>query len=408
MEADIQDRPAGALTKRDLADQNFGALDPRRVDNVKITASAGGVAFASALEVMEFAKLMAMSDKAVPKDFRANAGMCLAIVMQAVEWRMSPFQVANKSYVVNDRLAFESQLIHAIIEARAPLKERLNCEYTGDGADLVCRVEGKFMDNTVRHYESPKLKDVKVKNSPLWVGDPKQQLWYYSSRAWARKWCPDVLLGIYSKDEIENDPQLGRDEPPLPGLHARLVGSPVSRDEGHRDGHVEEQIAEVNGKGEHKNEVPRPSPETLIAGIGLNAGAMKFCATNAIETLAGLLMLSEKEIAESKGVTKATRTNIKETVEKFGFKLRVDELVAEHTEEATTVATTKPLTLAQPKTVKDWEPYCRAWFKEETDAATIRKRWNDERSLRNTIGVTSEDRDPIQAEMVARCKELGE
>jgi hypothetical protein len=404
MEAEVQERPASAVTKRDLVEQNFGALDSRRVDNVKITASAGGVAFASALEVMEFAKLMSMSDKAVPKDFRANPGMCLAITMQAVEWRMSPFQVANKAYVVNDRIGFESQLIHAVIEARAPLKERLNCEYIGEGPDRKCRVEGKFLDNSVRHYESPKLKDIKTKNSPLWIGDPDQQLWYYSSRAWARKWCPDVLLGVYSKEEIEADPQFGRDEPPLPGLHARLVGGSVSRDEGHKDGHVERTINEANGKETAKPDGEAVTPETSVTDerIGLNAGAKKFCAANAIETLAGILQMSEGEIAESKGVTKATLANIKDAVVKHCFALRSDAPLPQ--QEMAPGA----LQEAAPKNPKEWDAYCRRWLKTEPSAASIRKRWSDERGLRNSCGVTSDDRDPVQAEMVAQCKELGE
>jgi predicted secreted protein len=399
MEADTQERPTGALTKRDLADQNFGALDPRRVDNVKITASAGGVAFASALEVMEFAKLMAMSDKAVPKDFRANAGMCLAIVMQAVEWRMSPFQVANKSYVVNDRIGFESQLIHAVIEARAPLKERLNCEYVGEGTSRACRVEGKFLDGSVRLYASPMLKDIKVKNSPLWVGDPDQQLWYYSSRAWARKWCPDVLLGVYSKEEIEADPQLGRDEPPLPGLHARLVGSDVNRDEGHREGHVEKMITE-------SQTADSVTPETLVTDkrIGLNAGALKFCAANAIETLAGILQMSEKEIADAKGVSNTTLVNIKKAVAKHGFALRTDPPPVEADSPSQPKASETP----PPKNAKEWSIYCAAWIKDGESAEAVRKRWNDERQLRNTCGVTTEEREPVQNFMTTRCKELGE
>ena len=402
MEADLQERTTGgAVTKRDLVEQNFGALDSRRVDNVKITATAGGIAFASALEVMEFAKLMAMSAQAVPKDFRGNAGMCLAVTMQAVEWRMSPFQVASKSYVVNDRLAFESQLLHAIIEARAPLKERLNCEYVGEGTERRCRVEGRFMDGSQRFYESPMIKDIKTKNSPLWTGDPDQQLWYYSSRAWARKWCPDVIMGVYSRDELEIDPSLGRDEPPLPGLHARLIGSEINRNEGHKEGQAAAEIAKA------KNGHSGVTPETPIDEIGLTAKALAALesGTDGAETFSDLLKMTEAEVAAVPGIGKTVLSHIKKIVANHGFALRSDAPV-EATETPTAPKETKSIVL--PRNPAEWGVYCRAWIDGSSSVEAIRKRWDSERQLRNTCGVVEDDRKPVQDLMTARCKELGE
>jgi hypothetical protein len=90
-----------------------------------ISDEIGGIKFEHMSEVMEFAKLMSIAGSAVPAHCRGEPGVCLAICIQALEWRMSPFAVANKSYVVENRgdkrIAYESQLIHAVIEARAPL-----------------------------------------------------------------------------------------------------------------------------------------------------------------------------------------------------------------------------------------------------------------------------------------------
>lgn len=237
-------------TKSELARLGMDALNRERVDQVHVSSVAGGVSFASALEVMEFAKLLAVSEQAVPKHLRANPGMCLAVTFQAIEWRMSPFQVANKSYVVNDRIGYESQLLHAVVEARAPLKQRLSCAYDGEGVERQCIVTGTFRDGSEREYRSPKLKDIKVKNSPLWVFDVDQQLWYFASRSWARKWCPDVLMGIYTKEELESNPEISRDEPSAPGLHEKLSHAPRP-EEGfqHGNGHVERELDQVAAAG---------------------------------------------------------------------------------------------------------------------------------------------------------------
>lgn len=40
------------------------------------------------------------------------------------------------------------------------------------------------------------------RNSPLWVEDPRQQLAYLASRRWGRLYAPDVIMGVYSPDEL--------------------------------------------------------------------------------------------------------------------------------------------------------------------------------------------------------------
>lgn len=42
-----------------------------------------------------------------------------------------------------------------------------------------------------------------VRNSPLWKTDPKQQLAYLGIKKWARLYCPDVIMGVYTVDEVE-------------------------------------------------------------------------------------------------------------------------------------------------------------------------------------------------------------
>lgn len=148
---------------------------------------------------------------------------------------MSPFAVANKSYSVNDRLAFEAQLINAVILRRAPIKGRFRISYTGDGGQRRCRVEATLTDGDVVDYESPPIDKIPVKNSPLWKGDPDQQLFYYSSRAMCRRHFPDVLLGIYSPDEIEIEERTatGREvlaDSPAAGMAAMLAGTSQTKE----------------------------------------------------------------------------------------------------------------------------------------------------------------------------------
>src|SRR6185437_9747475 len=92
-----------------------------------------GLVVESLGQAMELAKLMAISNTAVPKHLRGDPGACLAIAIQGYEWGINPFALANKSYSVKDRLAYESALYHAVVQRRAPIKGRIKQAYVGDG-----------------------------------------------------------------------------------------------------------------------------------------------------------------------------------------------------------------------------------------------------------------------------------
>lgn len=204
-------------------------IDRAAAGAIAISDNVGGVMFASMSELLEFAKLMSISQTAVPKHLRGNPGSCLAVCVQALEWRMSPFSVANQSYEVNDRIAYQSMLIHAVVEARSPLKQRLRPTYTGEGQDRACKITGHIKGEVdPLEYESPTVGKIKVKNSPLWTSDVVQQLFYYASRAWARRYCPDVLLGIYSADELDQVEALDV-TPAKPDIATRLKKTEGSR-----------------------------------------------------------------------------------------------------------------------------------------------------------------------------------
>lgn len=362
------------LTKQALSTLGMDALDKTRAGQIVISPTAGGVSFASAMEVMEFAKLMSIADKAVPKHLRNNPGICLAVTFQAIEWRMSPFAVANKSYEVNDRLAFESQLIHAVIETRAPLRERLSCRYDGDGADRKCTITGKFSDGTERDYSTPAFKDIRVKNSPLWRDDPDQQQFYYASRAWARKWCPDVLLGIYTREELAHTPNFGREEDgeiQTNGLRSRLIESKPG-DEGHQDGHAERELAAM--KGEHDKIRPAVvEVQEIIKPEKKKRGRPK----------------TKVEEPTKESAAKASEPNspqaIADNIEKMPSAGKVDPGPQPQSTE--------------PKSAMEYIKYAERWVDASASYEDAHGRWDGEREMRETLGVAVRERNKLVERM---------
>jgi hypothetical protein len=74
-------------------------------------------------------------------------------------------------------------------------------------------------------YRSPPLGKINPKNSPLWKNDPDQQLSYFAGRSLCRRHFPDVLQGIYDREELEGAEPLKDITPKAPtGLADRLAG----------------------------------------------------------------------------------------------------------------------------------------------------------------------------------------
>ena len=159
------------------------------------------------------AEIMAGSRMTVPKHLQGNVGDCMAIIMQAAQWQMNPYAVAQKAHMVNNVLGYEAQLVNAVITSRAPVKERLHFEWYGDwskvnGKDDKSPTLGVRVSATLRGENAPRVIDISmaqvgpVRNSPLWAADPRQQIAYLATKRWARLYCPDVILGVYTPDEV--------------------------------------------------------------------------------------------------------------------------------------------------------------------------------------------------------------
>lgn len=160
-------------------------------------------------EAMDMAHFMARGIGVRPW-MRNEPSACLMVLQQAMRWGMDPYAVAQKAYYTNDTLCFESQLVNAVINTSGMLERPLKIEWAGTFVDkaigqetLVCRVTGwlKSAPDEERVLEQP-LCDVKIRNSPLWKVNPHLQLAYHTTRSWARLYMPEVLLGVYTPDEI--------------------------------------------------------------------------------------------------------------------------------------------------------------------------------------------------------------
>lgn len=204
---------------------------------------------ASMNSMVSLANIMATGKATIPQEYRNSPGDCLAVVMQAVQWGMNPFAVAQKTHFVSGKIGYEAQLVNAVITALAPTKDRLHFEWFGDWKKVIGKFENKknqegkeyrqpgwSMEDeeglgikvwaTIKGEDEPRvlelfLAQARTRNSTLWADDPRQQLAYLATKRWARLYCPDVIMGVYTPDEFDGE-RIERDVTPQPSGNRTL------------------------------------------------------------------------------------------------------------------------------------------------------------------------------------------
>lgn len=181
--------------------------------------------------MIKFAEIMATGKSTIPEQLR-NVGDCLAITMQAMNWKMNPFSVAQKTFFIGGKIGYEAQLVAAAITNSGAVVGNFGFEWFGPWEKVIGKFEIRRSDkdkgeyrvpgwkledeagigircwNTLRGESEPRvlemlLAQARTRNSTLWADDPKQQLAYLAQKRWARLYAPGVILGVYTPDELD-------------------------------------------------------------------------------------------------------------------------------------------------------------------------------------------------------------
>jgi hypothetical protein len=166
-------------------------------------------------------------NEAAWKQTNAN---CLLVANQAERWQADVFAVAGESYVVGNKLSYQGKLVAAMINKWADLKHQVEPIYgIGKGDDLACVVFGSRVLETIPDEAYPLLESyadhedrkalralsrmgvlaVRISvgqaktSNDMWRKDPEQKLWYSGVTKWARRYSPEVILGVMTDDDVD-------------------------------------------------------------------------------------------------------------------------------------------------------------------------------------------------------------
>lgn len=196
------------------AQYNTFSLEPQALQNMMVVAD-----------------MMAKATITVPQHFRGKPADCMAVVMQAVRWRMDPFVVASKTHVTQGGiLGYEAQLINAVINASGAVCSQPEYEFIGDWSKILGKVKEMTSDKGGKYYVAtwdkkdedglgvvcratlqgeaePRsvttmMSQAYPRFSTQWATDPQQQISYLVTRKFSRRYCPGAIMGVYTPEEL--------------------------------------------------------------------------------------------------------------------------------------------------------------------------------------------------------------
>lgn len=164
---------------------------------------AGGQSFADA---MRMAKVLSTAPM-VPQNYRNEPGNCLIAIDMAQRMNMPPMMIMQNLYIVNGNPGWSGQACIALINASGrftPLKFK---EWQ-EGDDFSCTAyateieSGEIVYGTTVDRKMAKDCGWLDKNGSFWKKMPMQMARYRSAAFFARTYCPQALMGLYTSDEL--------------------------------------------------------------------------------------------------------------------------------------------------------------------------------------------------------------
>ncbi|MDR1514070.1 MAG: recombinase RecT [Synergistaceae bacterium] len=159
----------------------------------------------------ELAQRMATSltkSTLLPAEFQGEKGLgnCLIAMEMAGRMRISPFMCIQNLYVVKGRPSWSAQFVISLINTSGRFKGNLRYRYSEDGnsctAYAIDNETGETLEGETISIEMAKKAGWYEKGNSLWQSSPRQMLAYRAATFFARLHCPDVILGMYTREEI--------------------------------------------------------------------------------------------------------------------------------------------------------------------------------------------------------------
>ena len=145
----------------------------------------------------------------VPQQFQNNPANCLIALEQSNRLNISPMAVMQNLYIVQGKPSFSSSFIIGLINASGKYDMELQFdEEEKDGKPYACtcwtELNGRKVTGIKITMDMAEKEGWSKKNGSKWVTIPQVMLRYRAASFFARMNCPELSIGLYSKEELDD------------------------------------------------------------------------------------------------------------------------------------------------------------------------------------------------------------
>lgn len=163
---------------------------------------------AKVAHVKELAQIFAKSQM-VPQQYRGNIHDCFIALQISYRLGVDPFMFMQSSHVIHGKPGLEAKLMIALVNARGPFNGGIQFEYKGEGDKRQCTAYGLRKDTGLRCEATASIVLAKAegwygKNGSKWPNMPDQMLAYRSAAFLIRLYCPELILGLHTTEELRD------------------------------------------------------------------------------------------------------------------------------------------------------------------------------------------------------------
>lgn len=145
----------------------------------------------------------------VPEQFKKNVADCLVAVDIGRNMNVSPWAIVQNMYVIDGRPGFSASFLISLIAGCGRFVDHW-FEYEGEGLDRACtmfvvsRRTGKVHTSTTVSCRMAKEEGWAARNAKKWRNMTDQMLAYRAATFFARLYCPDLMWGVQTVEELED------------------------------------------------------------------------------------------------------------------------------------------------------------------------------------------------------------
>ena len=145
----------------------------------------------------------------VPQQFQNNPANCLIALEQSNRLNISPMAVMQNLYIVQGKPSFSSSFIIGLINASGKYDMELQFdEEEKDGKPYACTCwtekDGRKVTGIKITMDMADKEGWTKKNGSKWLTIPQVMLRYRSASFFARMNCPELSIGLYTKEELDD------------------------------------------------------------------------------------------------------------------------------------------------------------------------------------------------------------